>query len=186
MIQRLYWFNNQKFLKKYYIDDLVDNNSEVLFVLESPSTREILCNAPASGYTGKKISKNLLNKDCKRGMGELKFNNKIPTDNKSKKIGIMNISQIPMQCKDYSLKDLETIDIKKIKNLSWLRKTIQTSGKITYNYKDDRKSKNQIIYNILSSFAFRLIYYLNNYNKIYKIYLSGNVAQAFFKNLCLR
>jgi hypothetical protein len=184
MIQKLYWFNNQDFINKYYIDDVVNQNTEVLFILESPSQREILCNAPASGHTGRKITRKLLCKDCKRGIGELIKHNLISNNNDARKIGIMNISQIPMQLKDYSIEDLDKIDKCKLTNLSWLRKTIQSSGEIKYSYQDCSIKKNNIIQDILSSFCYRLYSYLNKYNKISKIYLSGNIAQAFFKNCC--
>lgn len=72
MIQKLFWFDNQDFIDKYYIDDVVDHKTEALFILESPSQREILCNAPASGRTGRRITSKLLSEECKRGIGELK------------------------------------------------------------------------------------------------------------------
>mgnify|MGYP006282264107 CR=1 FL=1 len=136
MIRKLSWFDDQNFINKYYIDDVVDYNTETLFILESPSQKEILCNAPASGRTGRKITNKLLCEDCKRGIGELRKHNLVSHNNIANKIGIMNISQIPMQLIDYSIEDLNKIDKCKLTNLSWLRKRIQSSGEITYIYKN--------------------------------------------------
>ena len=125
-----------------------------------------------------------MSEDCKRGIGELKKHNLVSHNNIANKIGIMNISQIPMQLKDYSIEDLNKIDKCKLTNLSWLRKRIQSSGEITYSYRDCSIKKNNILNNILSSFCYRLYTYLNKYTQISKIYLSGNIAQAFFGNCC--
>lgn len=127
----------------------------------------------------------MLSEECKRGIGELKKHNLVSHNNIVNKIGIMNISQIPMQLKDYSIEDLNKIDECKLTNLSWLRKRIQSSGKIIYRYKDDSGiEKNDITNDILFSFCYRLYAYLNKYTQISKIYLSGNIAQAFFENCC--
>lgn len=180
MIRRLFWFHNKEIIDKYYIDDLVDSDTEVLFILESPSKLEILLKAPASGSTGKKITNKLLNLEVDRGFGELKINKRL--DNKT--IGVMNVSQIPMQYTDYSLKDLNKIKrTEKIKKLSELKKSITSTGYITYNFRKYKDIKSEIIDDISCSFCYRLFNYAN-YSKTHTIVLSGNIAKAFFDNCC--
>ena len=83
----------------YYIGDLVDEETEIIFVLESPHVYEVKNGYPVAGKSGKDMSKVLIEDETlkKLSFGQLIFENKI------QKFGIVNISNIPLQELAYDL-----------------------------------------------------------------------------------
>jgi len=88
----------QDFIKKYgfenyFVDDLLDSSTEVLFVLESPHVYEVKNGYPVAGKSGKDMSKVLLEDETlkKEPFGKLIYEKKLPS------FGIINISNIPLQ-----------------------------------------------------------------------------------------
>jgi len=88
----------QDFIKKYgfenyFVDDLINSSTEILFVLESPHVYEVKNGYPVAGKSGKDMSKVLLEDKTlkKEPFGKLIYEKKLPS------LGIINISNIPLQ-----------------------------------------------------------------------------------------
>ena len=83
----------------YYVGDLVDEETEIIFVLESPHVYEVKNGYPVAGKSGKDMSKVLIEDETlkKLSFGQLIFEKKI------QKFGIVNISNIPLQELAYDL-----------------------------------------------------------------------------------
>lgn len=96
----------QEFLRRYgfeeyYVNDLIYDDTKVLFVLESPHVYEVRNGYPVAGKSGKDMSKVLIEDENlkKLSFGQLIYEQKI------KNFGIINISNIPLQELAYSQED---------------------------------------------------------------------------------
>lgn len=76
-------------LKDFFVDDIVSQSSEIIFVLESPHTQEVKNGYPVAGKSGVDMSKVLFG--LNEPFGKLLFDGKIP------KMGIVNVSNYPLQ-----------------------------------------------------------------------------------------
>ena len=87
--------------KEYFVNDLLYNDTEIIFVLESPHVYEVKNGYPVAGKSGKDMSKVLVSdkKLKKESFGKLIYEQKI------KNLGIINISNIPLQELAYSTED---------------------------------------------------------------------------------
>jgi uracil-DNA glycosylase len=88
---------------EYFVDDLLDNDTKVIFVLESPHTQEVKNGYPVAGKSGKDMSKTLFeDEDLKTiSFGKLIFEKQISG------FGILNVSNIPLQQSAYKNQDDE-------------------------------------------------------------------------------
>ena len=88
--------------KEYFVNDLLYNDTEIIFVLESPHVYEVKNGYPVAGKSGKDMSKVLVNDENlkKESFGKLIYEQKI------KNLGIINISNIPLQELAYSTEDI--------------------------------------------------------------------------------
>lgn len=84
--------------EEYYVNDLIYDDTKILFVLESPHVYEVKNGYPVAGKSGKDMSKVLIeDEDLKKlSFGQLIYEQKI------KNFGIINISNIPLQELAYS------------------------------------------------------------------------------------
>ena len=142
-------------LKDYFVDDLVDEDSEIIFVLESPHTDEIKNGYPVAGKSGKDMSKVLFG--LSEPFGKLLYEKKITN------IGILNVSNYPLQksaYKNQNLQDLEFFEL------------IRQNPKLR---KYDKNSINQTTKKIMLDFKNRLSTCRDK-----KIVLCGNFAQNAF------
>ncbi len=81
----------------YAVSDMLNSDTKIIFVLESPHTQEVKNGYPVAGKSGKDMSKVLL-KDVEfkqHSFGKLIYENKLPT------FGIINVSNIPLQQSAY-------------------------------------------------------------------------------------
>ena len=85
----------------YFVNDLIDSKTEIIFVLESPHVYEVKNGYPVAGKSGKDMSKILFeNEDLKKeSFGKLIYEKKV------QKFGIVNISNIPLQELAYDVND---------------------------------------------------------------------------------
>jgi len=83
---------------EYFVSDLVYEDTEIIFVLESPHIYEVKNGYPVAGKSGKDMSKVLMEDSelKKLSFGQLIYEKKI------QKFGIVNISNIPLQELAYS------------------------------------------------------------------------------------
>jgi len=87
----------------YFVDDLIYDDTEVVFVLESPHTQEVKNHYPVAGKSGKDMSKVLFEDEKlkKESFGKLIFNKQISG------FGILNVSNIPLQKSAYKIGENE-------------------------------------------------------------------------------
>ena len=145
-------------LKDYFVNDLVYDKAEVVFVLESPHTQEVKNGYPVAGKSGNDMSKILFGLD--EAFGKLIYEQSI------KKINIVNVSNYPLQKSAYKnpqMRELEQFE--KIRQNPKLRK-----------YDKDRI--NAVVKTIIDDFSKRL-----SKHKDKKIVLCGNFAQAAFDSV---
>jgi len=84
----------------YFVNDLIYEDTKILFVLESPHIYEVKNGYPVAGKSGKDMSKILVDDSelKKLSFGQLIYEQKI------KNLGILNVSNIPLQELAYNLK----------------------------------------------------------------------------------
>ena len=85
----------------YFVNDLIDSKTEIIFVLESPHIYEVKNGYPVAGKSGKDMSKILFEDAAlkKESFG------KLISEKRVQKFGIINISNIPLQELAYDLSD---------------------------------------------------------------------------------
>lgn len=151
----------EKYLKGqafYYVDDCFsceEKDVEYLFFLESPHKDEIENQTPLSGKSGKAVSKFLFGKNEKEAFG-VKVKNKTT----NQKIGIVNISNVPLQAIEMISKTIEIPkELEDIRNPKKKNDTLYTIFKEKMDKKSFPKLKKIIV---CGEFAFT---YFDKYNK---------------------
>lgn len=145
-------------LKNYFVDDLLYVDNEVIFVLESPHIQEVKNGYPVAGKSGVDMSKVLFSKN--EAFGKLVYEKKITN------IGILNVSNFPLQMSAYENISTcsEMVYFEKIRQNPKLRKKINPI--------------NPIIQEMMENFKNRL-----SLHKDKKIVLCGNFAQNSFDSV---
>ena len=145
-------------LKDYFVNDLVYDTTEVVFVLESPHTQEVKNGYPVAGKSGKDMSKVLF--DLDEAFGKLVYEESI------KNIGIVNVCNYPLQKSAYKnpqMRELEQFE--KIRQNPKLRKY-------------DKDGINAVLIPMMDDFSHRLLKYKDK-----KIVLCGNFAGSAFDSV---
>lgn len=121
--------------KKHEVKSFIPDQANFIFILESPHTAELKYHIPVAGRSGATMSKHLLGEDFKQPLGILLKKNAQAgyVNEKLNKIGLLNVSQIPLQRKAYT--DEETIE-RYASFISKLEK-IRTSNETTTYSSDD-------------------------------------------------
>lgn len=146
---------NQNYFDNYFVDDIVYDTTKVIFVLESPHTQEVKNGYPVAGKSGVDMSSVLF--DSKEPFGKLVF------DKKVKNIGLVNISNYPLQKSAYANPNAKVLEFfELIRQNPKPRKTAKTNI-------------NLVIEKMLSNFKSRLDKYKDK-----KLVLCGNFAQNAF------
>jgi len=146
---------NQNDFNNYFVDDIVYDTTKVIFVLESPHTQEVKNGYPVAGKSGVDMSSVLF--DSKEPFGKLVFEKKV------KNIGLVNISNYPLQKSAYENPDANVLEFfELIRQNPKPRKTAKTNI-------------NLVIEKMLSNFKKRL-----EKHKDKKLVLCGNFAQNAF------
>jgi len=104
---------------EYFVDDLLDFNTKIIFVLESPHTQEVKNGYPVAGKSGKDMSKTLFEDENLKtiSFGKLIYEKQISG------FGILNVSNIPLQKSAYKNQDDEIFrDFELIRQNPKLRK----------------------------------------------------------------
>jgi len=142
-------------LEDYFVNDLFYDDTKVIFVLESPHIQEIRMGYPVAGKSGIDMSLVLFN--INESFGKLVLERKI------KNIGIINVSNYPLQksaYRDQNAKVLEFFEV--IRQNPKPRKSV-------------RGGINIVISKMLENFKSRLEPHRDK-----KIVLCGNFAQNAF------
>ena len=145
-------------LKDYFVNDLVYDGTEVVFVLESPHTQEVKNGYPVAGKSGKDMSKVLFGLD--EAFGKLIYKQEIQN------IAIVNVCNYPLQKSAYKNSDIpELKQFEKIRQNPKLRKY-------------DKDGINAVVKPMMDNFANRLLKHKDK-----KIVLCGNFAGAAFDSV---
>ncbi len=144
-------------LKNYFVNDLVYDDTKIIFVLESPHTGEVKNGYPVAGKSGKDMSEVLFGLD--EAFGKLVYERKI------KNIGIVNVCNYPLQLSAY---DVDASD------------DMEYFEKIRQNPKLRKKTNpiNDVIDKIMSDFKNRL-----SSHKDKRVVLCGNFVFSAFDTL---
>ena len=142
-------------LKDYFVDDLVYEDTQVLFVLESPHNEEVKRGYPVAGKSGKDMSKVLFSESEPLG--------KLISERIVKNLGIINICNYPLQMSAY---EDDTLDA-----------DMKLFEKIRQNPKLRKKQTpiNAVVSKIMEDFKARL-----SPHKDKKIILCGKFAEMSF------
>jgi hypothetical protein len=147
----------QSDLKKYFVDDIIYDDTEVIFVLESPHTQEVKNGYPVAGKSG--VDMSLVLFDVAEPFGKLINEHKLPH------LGLCNISNYPLQKSAYDPADRDA-------------KVLEFFETIRQNPKPRKSIKggiNLVIEKMLTNFKGRL-----EKHKDKKIVLCGRFAQNAF------
>ena len=82
------------------IKDILNDNSRLAFICESPHVDELKCGYPLAGYSGKEISKYLIN-DASISIGNVANSESLRRRLGLSAFSILNVSQLPMQRNAY-------------------------------------------------------------------------------------
>lgn len=145
-------------LKDYFVGDLVYEETQVVFVLESPHTQEVKNGYPVAGKSGNDMSKVLFGLD--ESFGKLIYEHSI------KNIAIVNVSNYPLQKSAY--KNPQMIELEQFEK-------IRQNPKLR---KYDKDGINAVLKPMMDNFSKRL-----SIHKDKKIVLCGNFAQAAFDSV---
>lgn len=144
-------------LKDYFVDDLVFEDTKVIFVLESPHTQEVKNGYPVAGKSGVDMAEILFMQ--KEPLGKLIYNRDV------KEIGIVNVSNYPLQHSAYLTTFEEIFFFPKIRQNPKQRKY-------------DKMGINVSVKKIMEDFYRRLVPHRDK-----TIVLCGNFAQEAFLSM---
>lgn len=158
-------FKDYKENKNYLVEDIIKEESEYIFILESPHNTEIKENYPVAGKSGKSMAKFMgISYDISFG--------KFVKSSKSK-ISIMNVSKVPLDLGNITIKEPKYDDL--VDSLLLIR-----TGYESFN-KHMNSEINNIENVILKDFKKRIDKFIKN-NTQSKLVICGKFAQIFFEN----
>lgn len=145
----------------FFVDDLLDEKTKVIFVLESPHTQEVKNGYPVAGKSGKDMS-NVLFED--ESLKKISFG-KLIYDKKISGFGILNVSNIPLQKSAYKMQENEIFrDFELIRQNPSLRKKECSLNNTIRVFQTDFKNRLEL-------------------HKDKKIVLCGAFVQKVFKDI---
>lgn len=156
-------------LARFKVSDLSANNSELIFILESPHNQEIKVGYPAAGKTGVAMSRALFNID--KPLGELVVNN----NNNIPLISLVNCSRLPLQKSCYENTQLSVgyatfLEIQEVtdRNLDLHKEKIKEKIRTIIGMQAVSNFKGRLLENIIKCDGKKII-------------VCGIVAQCFFE-----
>lgn len=158
-------FKDYKENNDYLVEDIIKEESEYIFILESPHNTEIKENYPVAGKSGKSMAK-FMGISCDISFGKF-------VKNYESKISIMNVSKVPLDLGNIMIKEAKYDDL--VDSLLLIRK----------GYESFNKHMNSEINNIeniiLEDFKNHIDKFIKN-NTQSKLVICGKFAQVFFEN----
>ena len=142
-------------LEEYVVDDIVNEDTKVIFVLESPHTQEVKNGYPVAGKSG--VDMSLVLFGISEPFGKLVYEKKLNG------FGLLNVSNLPLQKSAYQ---------------NPYAKVLEFFETIRQNPKPRKNAKggiNLVIEKMLSNFKSRLEKYKDK-----KVVLCGRFAEAAF------
>ncbi|MDD5580773.1 MAG: uracil-DNA glycosylase family protein [Methylobacter sp.] len=158
--------------KPYLVKDLADDR-KILLILESPHKDEIEHEAPLAGRSGKSVTKvlkdvlSIAEADRESAFGRLVKAGKV------KKIGLMNISNLPLQMAAYEYEDF----CPELRNVLGIFEAIRSNPK-----KRAAKPANEDINKLIDSLSDDFNRRIARIDENVIIILCGNFVQTFWKH----
>lgn len=163
----------EKLSENYSVQSLIPNTATFIFILESPHVQELKHQAPIAGSSGKTMTTKLLGETYNQPLGLLiKQNLEVRNyETLLNKIGVMNVSNIPLQRKAYNDEQL----VHRYESFFTLLEKIRTTNEKT-TYASEQLNELQCI--LLSRFNSELEKLLDRKCTIIPC---GRFAQKFLK-----
>jgi len=140
----------------YKVKHLIKENTEKIFVLESPHIDELINGAPVSGLSGKAMSKVIYNGEKTEALGIILKREFEANVEDSGKNGVMNICPIPMQRAAYLNEEVTKLygkfNAEKYSEFFDILEKLRTGTRLTY--RDEKRNELQAI--ILEDFKAEL------------------------------
>jgi len=140
----------------YKVRHLIKENTERVFVLESPHIDELINGAPVSGLSGKAMSKLIYNGEKTEALGIILKREFEENKEGSGKNGVMNICPIPMQRAAYLNEEVTKLygkfNAEKYSEFFDILEKLRTGTRLTY--RDEKRNELQAI--ILEDFKAEL------------------------------
>jgi len=164
----------ENYLKKYKVEDIINQNSKILFILESPHTQEIKQGYPVAGSSGVDMTKFIYGQDYKDAFGKIvsqidKYSDKYSN---LSDFSILNVSSAPMQKEGLKTHKLSSND----------ELVIDILEKLRVNYKSKRhknKDWNRVKSILLEDFKRRLLLALEQNSSIDYLIPCGRFAETY-------
>jgi len=142
-------------LKKYVVDDIINEDTKIIFVLESPHTQEVKNGYPVAGKSGVDMSMVLFS--ISEPFGRLVH------DGELRGFGLLNVSNIPLQKSAYDNSNAKVLEF------------FQSIRQNPRPRKNPKSGINLVIEKMLDNFKHRL-----KKHKDKKIVLCGRFVEAAF------
>ncbi|WP_234983851.1 uracil-DNA glycosylase family protein [Selenihalanaerobacter shriftii] len=162
------------YFKKYEVEDVVYQETTVLFILESPHTQEIKYGYPVAGNSGLEMTKFIYGDDKDDAFGKIVGQPKKHQKeyNNIKNFGLLNVSPAPMQLGGLKGYDLTVEDKEVGEVLEKLR--------VNYKTKEHRNQDwNQIKKIILTDFKERLVNQIKSIPQLKYLVPCGKLAATY-------
>ncbi|AGB41622.1 hypothetical protein Halha_1685 [Halobacteroides halobius DSM 5150] len=162
------------YFKEYTVEDIYDEETKLLFILESPHTQEIKYGYPVAGNSGLEMTKFIYEPKHQKPLGKLVANKEEykANYNNLEKFGLLNVSPAPMQEQALKKKDLTKSEFDVLEILEKLR----------VNYKAKRHQKqewNLVKEIVLNNFKQRLVTALKDHPQINYLVPCGRFATSY-------
>ncbi|OCL28102.1 hypothetical protein U472_02605 [Orenia metallireducens] len=164
----------ENYLKRYKVEDVINQNSKILFILESPHTQEMKYGYPVAGSSGVDMTKFIYGQEFNDSFGKIvsqvdKYSDDYPN---LTNFSILNVSSAPMQKRGLKAYKLSSNDEQVIDILEKLR--------VNYKTKQHKnKDWNRVKSMLLEDFKQRLLLALEKSNSIKYLVPCGRFAEAY-------
>ncbi|WP_027339273.1 hypothetical protein [Halonatronum saccharophilum] len=162
------------YLSKYKVDDVINKNSKILFILESPHTQEMKFGYPVAGSSGFEMTRFIYGADHKDSFG--KVVSQIEDYEQSyrglTRFSLLNVSSAPMQGDGLKGYNLSNADKEVIAILEKLR--------VNYGARNHKKKEwNEVKSILISDFKERLVKTTERVASLEYIVPCGKFAKSY-------
>ncbi|MCK8827910.1 hypothetical protein MWH25_09180 [Natroniella acetigena] len=164
----------QNYFSNYNVPDVINQESVIMFILESPHTQEMKNGYPVAGSSGVEMTKNIYGKQFKEPFGKLvsqkeEYQEQYQNLNK---FSILNVAPAPMQKGGLQEYDLSAGD----------ERVVAILEKLRTNYKSKSHQKegwNQVKKIVVANFKERLVEALNELPDNQYLVPCGKLAESY-------
>jgi hypothetical protein len=164
----------KNYLTKYQVEDVVNDEAVILFILESPHTQEVKYGYPVAGSSGLEMTRFIYNREAEDAFGKIVSQPEKYGDEYDdlEKFSLLNVSPSPMQAGGLKAYDLTVEDKKVVRILEKLR--------VNYKTKQHRNQEwNQVKEILQDNFKKRLLKALDGLSKLKYLVPCGKLAATY-------